>query len=383
MRKKIICILATTVIISTTSAFGAVKEGSFSLSPLVGGYVYGDNQQFNASPVVGVRAGYSLTRAIGVEALYDYVTPTDSKYWAIKDISMQRFGAQGLYHFLPDNQLVPYLAAGVSGVKFSGSGVNPETHLSFDYGAGAKYFVTEDIAVRVDLRHILYGYNNTSYGNVEFMLGATFQFGGITPAVKPLVTAAALKSEPVITDAVPESSKATLATALPESVACAPVPAAVICPPPTETIKTVIAPVTKEACEPFLVAAAAKAAPAAPVAQTCSVPADSIVLFSYEKADVKQKYYEELDKIGTFLKSYPGSKVTIEGHTSGMGDKDANLKLSQARADNAKSHIMYKFGIDGSRITAKGYGLTRPVASNKTTSGRMQNRRIVAVFSCE
>ncbi len=384
MSKRTICILATTLLISTSSAFGAVKEGRYSLSPLVGGYIFGDNQQFNASPVLGVRVGYSITKAIGVEALYDYVIPTDSKYWSIKDITMQRFGAQGLYHFLPDNQLVPYLAAGVSGVKFSGSGVNPQTHLSFDYGAGAKYFVTDDIAVRADLRHILYGYNNASYNNVEFMLGATFQFGGVTPTVKPVVTAAASKSEPVRTVVVAEPTKVSpTPSALPEAVACAPAPAAVACPPPTETIKTITAPVTREACEPFLVATTAKASPATPVTQTCSVPADTTVLFSYEKADVKQKYYDELDRIGNFLKSFPSAKVTIEGHTSAMGDKDANLKLSQERANAVKSHIMYKFGIDGIRITAKGYGLTRPVASNKTSSGRMQNRRIVAVFSCE
>lgn len=380
MRKRTIIILASTVIILASSAFGAVKEGSISLSPLVGGYVFGDNQQFNASPVLGVRAGYSITKAIGVEALYDYVIPTDSKYWSINGITMQRFGAQGIYHFLPDNQLAPYLAAGASGVKFSGSGVNPQTHLSFDYGAGAKYFVTDDIAIRADLRHIMYGYNNASYNNVEFMLGAAFQFGGVTPAAKPIRTVAVLKSEPVKTFVVLESSKAT---ALPEPVDCAPVPAPVLCPPPIETIKTITAPATREACEPFLIATAVKASPAVPVAQTCSVPADITVLFSYEKADVNQKYYDELDKIGTFLKNFPAAKVTIEGHTSAMGDKDANLKLSQVRADTVKNHIMNKFGIDGSRIMAKGYGLTKPVASNKVTSGRMRNRRIVAVFSCE
>ena len=383
MRNKMVCILAAILIASTTSAFGAIKEGSFSLSPLVGGYIFGDNQQFNARPVAGVRAGYTLTKSIGVEALYDYVIPTDSKYWAIKDISMQRFGAQGLYHFLPDNQLVPYLATGVSGVKFSGSGVNPQTHLSFDYGAGAKYFVTDDIAVRADLRHILYGYNNTNYNNVEFMLGATFQFGGVVPAAKPVVTVAS-KSAPDRTVAVSESTKVTSApSALPEQVACAPVPAPVVCPPPTETIKTVIAPATKEACEPFLVAAVAKASLAASVQQICIAPADITFLFSPEKVDVTQKYYEQLDRIGTFLKSYPNAKVTIEGHASAMGNKDINLKLSQARADNAKGNLMYKFGIDASRITAKGYGLTRQVASNKTISGRMQNRRMVAVFNCE
>ena len=385
MKKKILGVLLTALIVVPTAALAAVKEGSFSLSPLVGGYVFGDNQQFNASPVLGVRGGYSLTKAIGVEALYDYVVPTDSKYWGIKDITMHRFGAQGLYHFMPDNQLVPYLAAGASGVKFSGSGVNPQMHLSFDYGAGAKYFVTDAIAVRADLRHVLYGYNNTSYNNVEFMLGATVQFGGVAPAATSAMTVTAAKSGP--TGSVPVSEVPTKTTAVqaaqPELLACAPSVAPLVCPPPREIIKMVIAPVTREACEPFLNVATAKASAAATLTQACVVPVDSTVLFSYEKAAVKQKYYDELDKIGNFLTSNPTAKVVIEGHTSAMGDKDADLKLSQERADAVKGHLMYKFGINANRITAKGYGLTRPVASNKTTSGRMQNRRIVAVFSCE
>lgn len=74
---------------------------------------------------------------------------------------------------------------------------------------------------------------------------------------------------------------------------CPPLPKPIECAPTTETIKTVSSPVTKEACETFLVAAIAKASPTAPVTQTCSVSAGTTVLFSYEKADVKQKYYEE------------------------------------------------------------------------------------------
>ena len=381
MNKKILGILAATLLVSATAVSAAVKEGGYSLSPLVGGYIYGSNQQFNSSVALGVRGGYSISKAIGVEALYDYILPTDSKFWSLKDITMQRFGAQGVYHFMPDNPFVPYLAAGLSAVKFSGTGVNSEIHPAFDYGVGAKYFVTDDIAVRADLRHVMYGYNDTSYNNFELMLGAAFQFGGVTPPVKAVAPAAA----PVVTQVVAaKSATATTACApVAEPVACAPVPEPVVCAPATETVKTIIAPPTREACEPFLVAAVAKASPAAPAVQVCRAPAETTILFSYEKADVKQKYYEALDNIGTFLKSNPGARVTIEGHTSAMGDKDADLKLSQARADNAKSHIMYKFGIDGSRITAKGYGLTRPVASNKTTRGRMKNRRIVAVYSCE
>ena len=381
MKKKILCTLATALVISSATAFGAVKEGGFSLSPLIGGYIYDNDQQFNSNFVLGIRGGYNITKALGIEGVYDYVAPTDSKYWKLKDISMHRFGGQALYHFMPDNQLVPYLAAGFSGVKFTGSGVNSQIHNSLDYGAGAKYFLTDDIAVRADLRHILYGYNNTSYNNVEFLLGATFQFGGATSVAKAVIPKAALESAP----ASPVNQVKTVAASAPvsEPEACPPLPKPIVCPSAVETVKTVIVPASREACQPFMVAGTAKASPEAITVKACTVPADITVLFSYEKNDVKQKYYDELDKIGTFLKSNPNAKVTIEGHTSAMGDKDADLKLSQARADNLKGHLMYKFGIDAGRIAAKGYGLTRPIASNKTTSGRMKNRRIVAVFRCE
>lgn len=377
MSKRLIGTLVTALLTLSTAAFSAVKEGGYSFSPLIGGYKYSSNQQFNSSLVLGVRGGYNVTKAIGVEGLYDYVQPTDSKKLSLKDVSMQRFGVQGLYYFIPDNQLVPYVAGGLAGVKFSGSGINPQTHVSFDYGAGAKYFVTDNIAVRADLRHILYGYNNTSFSNFEFMFGTSFQFGGVASIQKTVIAEAAAPASVHAPESVPVAC-----ASMSEPVGSVPVQSPVVCAP-IETIRTVVAPATREACEPFLIASATPELPAVAVAiKACSKPADITVLFSYEKSDIKQKYYDELDRIGDFLRNFPGAKATIEGHAS-AGDKDVDLKLSQARADNAKSHLMYKFGIDASRITAKGYGLTRPVASNKTARGRIQNRRIVAMFSCE
>jgi OOP family OmpA-OmpF porin len=58
------------------------------------------------------------------------------------------------------------------------------------------------------------------------------------------------------------------------------------------------------------------------------------------------------------------------------------MDLSQARAESAVNYLVEKFGIDRSRLTAKGYGDTRPVADNATSEGRQQNRRIVANIDC-
>ena len=371
MRKKIICFLVTALIVSTSPAFGAVKEGSFSLSPLIGGYIYDNDQQFNSNLVLGVRAGYNITKAIGVEALYDYATPTDSKFWSLKDISLHRFGGQALYHFFPDNLLVPYLAAGFSGVKFNGSGVNPKTHSAFDYGAGAKYSLTDGIAVRADVRHVLYSYNSSTFNNVEFTLGAHFQFGGTTPAVKTMM--------PV---PVPEPVKEV---AVPTTPSPGPVKVIVVPASAPEPVKMVVAPVPVSPADPEPIGAAvdAKASPVVVAKRSCEKLTITTVLFDASKASVKVRYYKVLDKMGNFLKKFPNSKGTIKGYTDADGSKKTNLKLSRVRAENLRSHIIYKFGIDGSRISAKGYGSAKPIASNSTDSGKAKNRRIEAVFNCE
>ena len=223
MRKTVICSLAIALIVSTTAAFGAVKEGSFTFTPLVGGYSYVDDPSDETTLVFGARAGYNFTKTIGIEAVYDYVTSTNDLSGSL--FSTHRFGGQALYHFFPDSVLVPYLAAGYSGIHLSGDTVNGKTLGAFDYGVGAKYFLNDDFALRGDVRHIIYKYNSGTMNNVEFTLGAYIQFGGAEPVMKAIVPAPA-----------PEPIKVVAAPApVPEPVkpipAPAPVPAEVVIVP--------------------------------------------------------------------------------------------------------------------------------------------------------
>jgi OOP family OmpA-OmpF porin len=115
----------------------------------------------------------------------------------------------------------------------------------------------------------------------------------------------------------------------------------------------------------------------APQAELHSPPAIK-VLFDFNKAAIKPKYHNELKKVGNFLKAQPTAKITIEGHADTVGSKKINQKISRKRAEKGRSYIIRKFGIKGSRIAAKGYASTRPVASNKHKNGRAKNRRIEA-----
>jgi len=75
------------------------------------------------------------------------------------------------------------------------------------------------------------------------------------------------------------------------------------------------------------------------------------------------------------LEAYPNVRVEISGHTDNQGGDDYILVLSDKRAKAVMSYLINR-GISADRLVAKGYGKTRPVASNNTAEGRAQNRRV-------
>jgi len=106
------------------------------------------------------------------------------------------------------------------------------------------------------------------------------------------------------------------------------------------------------------------------------------VQFDFDKADIKPEYQDEVGKLAEFMQKFPTTTTVIAGHTDNVGNADFNMKLSQARAESVVNLLVSKYGIDRSRLTAKGYGATRPIAYNNTAEGRQKNRRVEAVVDC-
>lgn len=97
--------------------------------------------------------------------------------------------------------------------------------------------------------------------------------------------------------------------------------------------------------------------------------------FDVNKAIIKPESMGELNAIMKYLNETPGTRFEIGGHTDADGSDASNLTLSQKRADAVKTQLV-SMGVEAGRLTAKGYGKTKPVADNATFEGKAQNRRV-------
>jgi OOP family OmpA-OmpF porin len=432
MKSRFSLLAACSLMAIATAATAANREDTFSLSPVIGGITFAGTQHLQTNPVYGLRAGYNFTKAIGVEALFDYAhtkntrSGIDGGHVYGGDVDFYRYGGELLYHFMPDEKLVPYLAAGYGVGNFHGNTVftGPPSALLgssnsqkgvFSAGLGAKYFLNDDLALRGDVRDLLYTFNKQTRNTIEYTVGLYIPFGA-KPVVKPVepppapappppppkveppppppVPTAALTATPA---SVTKGQSATLNWKSQNASGCDIQPG--IGPVPPQGART-ITPADSTTYNLSCSGAGGTATSAAGVTvvlppppppppkpkaaeRFCGKPATIVVEFDTNKSDIKTKYDEDLNKLGTFLKEWPKAKGEISGHTDNVGSDKYNLGLSQRRAASVKKYLVEKFGIAPERLTTEGYGETKPIATNKTKEGRQLNRRIETNFTCD
>jgi len=99
------------------------------------------------------------------------------------------------------------------------------------------------------------------------------------------------------------------------------------------------------------------------------------VAFAFDSAQLTEVGRAALNSVAESLKAYPSLIVEVGGHTDSVGGAPYNIKLSQKRANAARDHLIAQ-GVPAQRLTAEGYGLTQPIADNRTDEGRARNRRV-------
>jgi OmpA-OmpF porin, OOP family len=340
-----------------TAAQAEVRAGSFTVTPFIGGYNFEGNEdyQYPYLATFGLRAGYNFTEHWGAEGYFNYV-PAKAIVYPITnsdDVNIGGYGIEGLYHFMPESYIVPFLAVGIGGIHYQNpAGIEDRNKLSVDYGAGvkiflpdsvAKFFMADDIALRADIRHILP--LNDTYNNFLYTAGITFSFGGKNKAV-----AATKAEEPVA------PMEAVVAPKVEGSVALK----AKESPQVVQEVKK------EESVKPAIIEKGR---------QTLNVK------FDFDKATIKKYYYKDINALAEVMKQHPDLTIVIEGHTCNIGPAAYNKILSKRRAYSVKKFMVKKYGIDAKRLTIKGFGPDKPVASNATKEGRKKNRRAEAAVN--
>ncbi|OCB78395.1 DUF5723 family protein [Flavobacterium crassostreae] len=103
------------------------------------------------------------------------------------------------------------------------------------------------------------------------------------------------------------------------------------------------------------------------------------VLFNSGKATIRPESNPKLQEIENVMRNYPTANFRLEGYTDSTGSAVKNLQLSKERAAAVKTHLVAK-GISADRLSSEGFGIVKPIATNKTEAGRAANRRVEIIL---
>ena len=102
------------------------------------------------------------------------------------------------------------------------------------------------------------------------------------------------------------------------------------------------------------------------------------VKFDFDKSQVKPESYGDIKILADVLTQYPQTTTVVEGHTDSVGSDAYNQTLSERRANAVRDVLVNQYGVGSDRVSAAGYGESRPVADNASADGRAVNRRVEA-----
>jgi outer membrane protein OmpA-like peptidoglycan-associated protein len=103
------------------------------------------------------------------------------------------------------------------------------------------------------------------------------------------------------------------------------------------------------------------------------------VLFDFDSAQIRPDAERTLAEVAEVIKGYPKRPVRIEGHTDSVASDDYNQKLSERRAASVRAWLTAN-GVEGARLTTRGFGKAKPIADNGTAEGRQRNRRVEVII---
>ncbi|TEL76759.1 OmpA family protein [Pseudomonas aeruginosa] len=331
------------------SAMNAFAQGQNSVEIEVFGKRYFTDSVRNMknADLYGGSIGYFLTDDVELALSYgEYHDVRGTYETGNKKVHGNLTSLDAIYHFgTPGVGLRPYVSAGlahqnITNINSDSQGRQQMTMANI--GAGLKYYFTENFFAKASLdgQYGLEKRDNGHQGEWMAGLGVGFNFGGskAAPAPEPVADVCSDSDNDGVCDNVDK------------------------CPD-----------------TPANVTVDANGCPA--VAEVVRVQLD--VKFDFDKSKVKENSYADIKNLADFMKQYPSTSTTVEGHTDSVGTDAYNQKLSERRANAVRDVLVNEYGVEGGRVNAVGYGESRPVADNATAEGRAINRRVEAEVEAE
>jgi len=275
------------------------------------------------------------------------------------DVDATEYRLDALYHLDPMGSWTPFVVAGVGDMNFDPDGADKVDETRINLGMGVKKALSDRWGLRGDLR----AFNGLDSEQTDYglLVALTYKLGVKAAAV-------ALDSDKDGVVDAQDSCPNTPAGAAVNAQGCAldsdgdgVYDHQDNCPATAKHLK-----VDANGC---------------PMMMDKTVSIELNVLFDNDSSVVKQAYYSEVERVANFMNEYQDAEVEIQGFTDSRGAAAYNETLSQARANAVAKVLSESFEIATSRVSAKGYGEDKPVATNDTAAGRALNRRVVAYIT--
>lgn len=330
-------IVLTTALLSTL-LLAQESNYKYEITPMIGGtYTEGNMDLDRNYANAGLSVGFNLEDSMFDQIEMGFLTSIGEVDYdgSSEDTQISRIFTNVIkeYPLNKNNALYALVGAGVE--IYENEAFSNETGLFANYGVGYKYIFDNEMALKVDLRHLIeddHGDNNLLY-----TVGLAIPFGEKSSTMP--------KKEQPATKPMPNDGDDDLdgvANSIDE------------CP---KTEKNTIVDTNG-----------------------CAITVNLRILFDLDKATIKPSYDNKLEGFAKVLGDYPSVKTTLHAHTDSTASEEYNLDLSLKRA-NAVKKALINLGIDAQRIKTIGYGESKPVATNETAEGRALNRRVEATVS--
>ncbi|MEI6080036.1 MAG: OmpA family protein [bacterium] len=322
---RVALMVVTFAFILPLSARAEIKQGSTELG-VFGGYNFFQNtQNLRNRPVFGGRIGYNFTRHFGVEGTVESITTyvvDKTRTGSIRGqfrspvdgVSMIFYHLDAVYHFMPSSRFNPFILAGIGGADYNPT-MSTNNMFALNLGAGMKYWFTEHVALRVDLRdYMVCEAFRWMYHNIGATVGVTVALGGhsyVAQDNKEVEPEPKVEKEVVVFVAEPKADEQLNALA-------------------AEPEEKVV------------------------------VLAFEDIHFAFDKSELTPEAKTILKRNIQTLKKNPKAKIRIAGFTSASGTEDYNQKLSERRAQAVKDYLVQEKVVKPNRLSEIGYGKARP-----------------------